>query len=452
VRRGAILALPLLLAPLACPRAARVAIDPRAPCASLDARACERARALTVAASTYADEFHDYILAARDVSPAVALARTKEGWRPLPLACARASPAAPTPRIDAGLVDYAFVGVAVDATLVSADADIGPLLARSSPAIHEVSLVAVAFVRDLTPLAFEPGAALVETPSGGCTCGGASHFAGATKLGAMISYSFESPRDDPHVRALDLVSAALGDPRRRVRESHLGSVTIDGLSRLLQGEPAVPLTFHVTDARPIAYAASPIADLCDFPTPEVSPSPLDFGLAPYGTVARRSVHVVNRAPIRLQAILGASTVVVPAGDAIDVPLSWTPDGDAPGCETQTRDEAIPFLRPGGNTPRTARVLETIRTGRPTVQRSERVELPRAKLDLASSVRDWSCPRDFVRTACRAENAAIQDHQDPIAEPRADNACHFACPGPIAADRPLLCRFDAIMECALNCPP
>ena len=190
----------------------------------------------------------------------------------------------------------------------------------------------------------------------------------------MISYSFASPRAEPHVRALDFVSAALGDPRRRVRESRLGSMTIDGLSRLLQGEAAVPLTFHVTDPRPIAYAVSPIAELCDFPAPEVSPSPLDFGVAPYGTLAQRSVHVVNRAPVDLQAILGAITVVVPASGAIDIPLRWTPDGDAPGCETQTRDEAIPFLRAGGSTARTARVLETIRTGRPTVERTERVEL------------------------------------------------------------------------------
>ena len=226
----------------------------------------------------------------------------------------------------------------------------------------------------------------------------------------MISYSFASPRAEPHVRALDFVSAALGDPRRRVRESRLGSMTIDGLSRLLHGEAAVPLAFHVTDPRPIAYAVSPIADLCDFPAPEVSPSPLDFGVAPYGTLAQRSVHVVNRAPIDLQAILGAITVVVPASGAIDIPLRWTPDGDAPGCETQTRDEAIPFLRAGGSTARTARVLETIRTGRPTVERTERVELPRAKLDLASTARDWTCPPDFVRTACRVENVATQDHQ------------------------------------------
>ena len=176
MRRGAILLLPLLFASLACPRAPRVAIDPRAPCASLDARACESARALTVAASTYADEFHDYLLVAPEVSPALALERTKEGWRPLPLACARAraSREAPAPRIDAHIVDYAFVGVSVDATLVSADADIGPLLARSAPATHEVSLVAVAFVRDLAPPSFDPGAALVETPSGGCACEGAT--------------------------------------------------------------------------------------------------------------------------------------------------------------------------------------------------------------------------------------------------------------------------------------
>jgi hypothetical protein len=193
----------------------------------------------------------------------------------------------------------------------------------------------------------------------------------------------------------------------------------------------------VTDPKPVAYVASPIAELCDFPAPEVSPSPLDFGVAPYGTEARRTVHVVNRAPIDLRALLGASTFVLPASGAIDLPLRWIPDGDAPGCETQTRDEAIPFLRLGGETARTARVLETIRTGRPTVTRAERVVPTPPKLDLASTARDWTCPRDFVRASCRAENTAAYDV---VAEPRG------------VAGRPTLCRFDAVMECSLRCAP
>jgi hypothetical protein len=454
VGRGAIVALPLLVATLGCPRAPRSS-EPRAACASLDAAACERARALTVAAATYADESHDYVLASHSLSPATALARTKDGWRALPITCARAR--SYSPKLDAGAVDYAFVGVTVDATLVSADADIGPLLARAEPSVHDVRLVAMAVVRDLAPPSFDPGASLLETPSGACTCDDATHFAGATKYGAMLSFAFAAPREaggvfaheEPHVRALDFVRAALGDARRAVRESRVGGMTIDGLARFLQRNPTAPLVFHVTDPQPIAYAASPIAELCDFPAPEVSPSPLDFGVAAYGTEARRTMHVVNRAAIDLRALLGASTFVLPASGAIDLPLRWTPEGDAPGCETQTRDEAIPFLRLHGETARTARVLETVRTGRPIVSRAERVEPLPPKLDLASTARDWTCPPDFSRTACRVENTG---KYDVVAEPRGDEACHFACRGPAPAGKPVLCRFDAVMECALRCPP
>ncbi len=458
--RGAIFALPFLLTLLACPRAPESATDPRAPCASLDHAACERARALVAAAATYADEVHDYVLASPGVSPAGALSRTKDGWRPLPLACARAR--APAPHLDTGVVDYAFVGVAVDSTLVSADADIGPLLARPEPRAHDVWLVAIAFARDLAPPSFDRGEALLEAPSGGCTCGEASHFVGAPKYGALLAYSFRASRAGPHVRALDFVRAALGDARRSVRESRVGGMTIDGLAQLLSRDATVPLTFRLTDAQPIAFEAAPIAELCDFPAPEVSPSPLDFGVAPYGTEARRTVHVVNRAPIDLRAIVGASTFVLPASGAIDIPLHWTPDGDAPGCETQTRDEAIPFLRSGGGTPRAARVLETIRTGRPTVERTERIAA-----DAPSVERDWTCPRDFVRTSCRADAVAdgtsapearrgphevVGPHPEVTAEPRGDNACHFACRGVSAPGHPPSCRFDATMQCALHCPP
>ena len=450
VRRRATSALPLVLASLSChcgPRALPPTSDPHARCATLAPEACGRARALTLAARTYADEAHDYVLAAPGVVLSSALARTREGWLAPPVACAR--PHAPAPRLDRSMVDYGFVGVAIDSTLVSGDADVGALLARAKPPLHDVKLVALAFVRDQSLPAFDRGRALVETPSGACSCGEATHFAAATKYGAMVSFAFKSPRRTGAVRALDLVRSALGDPRAAVHESRVGSMTIDGLARFAAGDASAPLTFHVTDAAALAYAAAPIAELCDFPAPDVSPSPLDFGVAAYGSEARRTVHVVNRSTLDLRALLGASTFVLPAGGTLDLPLRWTPEGDAPGCETQTRDLAIPFLRLHGGTARTARVLETIRTGRPTVQRGERVEPSPPKLDLASTVRDWTCPRDFVRASCRAESAT---GAEVVAEPRDKDACHFACRGPSAAGPSPPCRFDAVMTCALNCPP
>jgi hypothetical protein len=312
-----------------------------------------------------------------------------------------------------------------------------------------VKLVALAFVHDQSLPSFDRGRALVETASGACSCGEATHFAGLTKYGAMVSFTFKSPRRTGAVRALDLVRTALGDPRAGVRESRVGNMTIDGLTRFAARDATAPLTFHVTDAVPLAYSASPIAELCDFSAPEVSPSPLDFGVAVYGSEARRNVHVVNRSTLDLRALVGPSTFFLPAGGTLDLPLRWTPDGDAPGCETQTRDLAIPFFRMHGGTARTARVLETIRTGRASVRRAERVEPSLPKLDLASTVRDWTCPRDFVRSSCRAENAA---GADVVAEPRGKDACHFACRAPSTAGRSSPCRFDAVMTCALNCLP
>jgi len=154
-------------------------------------------------------------------------------------------------------------------------------------------------------------------------------------------------------------------------------------------------------------------------------------------------------PTSLRALLGADTFVLPAGGAADLPVRWTPDGDAPGCETQTRDLAIPFLRLGGQTARSARVLETIRTGRGAVSRTERVVPTPPKLDLDSTIRDWTCPRDFVRTACRAENTGTYEV---VAEPRGEDACHFACRGPKTPGQRADCRFDATMDCALRCKP
>jgi hypothetical protein len=225
-------------------------------------------------------------------------------------------------------------------------------------------------------------------------------------------------------------------------------MTIDGLARFLAGDPGIPLTFRITEAAPIAYAAAPIDELCDFPAPEISPSPLDFGVAGYGTEVTRAVHVVNRAAVELRAILGASTYVLPASGSIDLPLRWTPEGDAPECETQTRDETIPFFRVGGATPRTSRVLETIRTGRSSAERTERVVPSPPKLDLASTTRDWTCPRGYVRTTCRADNT---NGGDVVAEPQGETACHFACRGAGSAG-PAHCQFDAVMACALRCAP
>jgi hypothetical protein len=476
VRIAAALAPLVPLAPLAlvaCPRSPSPKTDLTAPCPSLDAAACARARALAVVANGYVDEQHDYLLVDTvSAKLGAGVARTGSGWRPLPLACARQHGPAPAPKLDLGTVDYAFVGVVVDGTLVSADADVAPLLPLlPAGRLHEVRLLAFALVHDAALSPLEEAGSVVETPSGGCSCGEATHFVGPERYGAFVSFAFQVPGSDRHVRAGDVVRAALGDPRAKVREARRGELVIDGLDERalaragskgaspherLEGAPA----FHVLRAVPIAFSAEPIAELCDFPAPEVWPSPLDFGFAPYGTEVKRVVHVANRAAVPLRAVLGADTFLVPPSGTVDLTLRWTPDGDAPGCESQTRDEAIPFLRAGvaaEPVPRTARVLETIRAGPPTAEHREHLDVSGARPDYGSTVRDWSCPRDFVRTACRAENAACADGHGcttdgyaVTAEARGENACHFACSGPGSSDPPAYCRFDAAIECKIRC--
>jgi len=457
-RRGAFVALGAAgaLALSACPRATQPPLDPRAPCAALDRNACLRARALVIAATTYADEQHDVILSGRRVvSPGAGLRPTAEGWKSTGEACARAA-GRPVPSIDATTIAYAFAGVAVDGTLVAADADLAPLLG-APPSVHEVRLMAIAFARDLAPTSFEStSSVVVHAADDSCTCGDATHFAGVTRYGATLSLELRAPRDATHERAIDFVRRALGDPRFAVRESNTG-LTLGGLESLLDGDSR-PLVFHLGATAPIAYVASPLEDVCTLPTPEVSPASLDFGVAPYGTQATRTVHVVNRAAVELEALVGARTIPLPARGTIELPLLWTPDGDALRCETQTRDESILFV-PARRDPnrdaeaaveRRARVFETVRTGRPHAEQLERVDVTiRRAADYAATARDWTCPADYVRSGCRVENGT--DGFTVTAETRGDRACHFACSGPPPAKTPVACRFDAVMECALKCP-
>ena len=441
----------------ACPRVTQPPVDARAPCASLDRSACLRARALVIAATTYADEQHDVILAdGQPISSGAGLVRSAAGWRTIPMACARPASSSGGLAIDAPTITYAFAGVAIDGTLVEADADLSSLLG-AAPATHDVRLLAIAFARDPAPPAFEATTSVVAHPQDdSCTCGDATHFAGATKYGAVLSFDLRAPRDATHERAIDFVRRALGDSRFAVHESNTG-LTIDGLASLLDGDSR-PLVFRVRAAAPVAYVASPLADLCAFPTPEVSPASLDFGVAPYGTEASRAVHVVNRGTVDLEALVGARTIPLPARGAIDLSLRWTPDGDALRCETQTRDESILFV-PAHRDPnrdaaaaaeRRGRVFETIRTGRPRAEQDERIEATiRRPADYGATVRDWTCPSDFVRASCRVANAT--EGYTVTAEPRGADACHFACTGPNPSKTPLICRFDAAMECALRCP-
>jgi hypothetical protein len=440
-----------------CARAHPAANDPQAPCASLAPDECRRARGLVAAASTYDDEPHAFLLATRDLATGRGVARGPAGDRSGVRGCAAVTATAVARDVDVRAVEYGFVGAAVDATLLSADADVAPLLAEGD---HVIRLVAMALVRDTAHPAITPGPAL-KPKEGACACGDATHVLGEARWGALVSYEAPAPRVRRATRALDLVRAVLGDPKTHVKVTRLGVLAVDGLAPYVAGRAARPVAFRVTKAAPIAYALRPLADACPnaFPAPDVVPTPVDFGVATYGTEARGTVRVVNRASFDLDALLGVRTVRIAARSETNLPLAWTPTGDAWACETQTRDEAIRFLP--SDPSRTAlpreqvvRVLETVRTGRPTLTRAEHVE-PTARAAAGATERDWACPPDFVPSACRIERSACTVAADPAhavqcADVRASvraNGCHLAC----KSENGGICRFDATLECRLRCP-
>jgi hypothetical protein len=405
---------------------------------------------MLAAAPSYADEAHAYVLATAAMPRKRGVARTENGDRVLAATCAvdRES----TPRLDLATVDYSFVGVAIDATLVSADANVAPLLAEGD---HALRLVAVAFVRDRAPPhALAPSPAVRSARGGGCTCGDATHIVGEIRWGALVSYDAPAPKVDHPTRAIDLARKVLTDPHTHARETRIGAMSLDGFAPFLAGRATRPLAMRVTKAAPVAYALRPIDEVCPgaIPAPEVAPSPVDFGVAAYGTEARRSVHLTNRASIDLDAVVGARTIRLPARGAIDLPLAWTPDGDAWRCETQTRDEAIPFVAatPSAGPPReaVARVLETVRTGRPSLARAEPVEPSPRDRRGDPTTRDLACPPDFVPAVCRAEHPLCAGRPcASVTGQTTKTGCHFACRGADGAP----CRFDAVMECRLRCP-
>ena len=296
-------------------------------------------------------------------------------------------------------------------------------------------LMAIAFARNLTPPSFEPtSSVVVHAADDSCTCGDATHFAGATRYGATLSFELRAPRDTTHERAIDFVRRALGNPRFAVRESNTG-LTLGGLESLLDGDSR-PLVFHLGATSPIAYAASPLEDVCTLPTPEVSPASLDFGVAPYSTQATRTVHVVNRAAVELEALVGARTIHCRRAGQSICRSSGRPTETRSAARRRRATSRILFV-PAHRDPdrdaeaaieRRARVFETVRTGRPHAEQAERVDVTvRRAADYAATARDWTCPTDYVRSGCRVENRT--DGFTVAAEARGDSACHFACSGP-----------------------
>lgn len=486
---------------VACPHPA---LDPHVgsgSCAGLEASECGRAKGLLAAASAFGNVKHEYLLdPASSIAPGRGVQHDAEGaYSILPTKCAqeRSHPGAPTPPVDAKVdrttIDFTYVGIAVDEHLVSADADLTPWLSAGGEGSEKkVSLVALAFVRDLDPQFFGASEDVAFSgsplpgPLGGCTCGRATHFVGSVKLGGLLSYEMRVRAGEVHGRALEFFKARLAAGDSRITQTVVGGLEVEGLEAAMsQGPPQAarpsggtrtettkesgapkPLTFKVKNPVPVAYALYPLSDVCRFafPMPEVSPEVVELGDVPYGREETRLLHIVNRAAIDLRATLGERTFAVPALGSADVPLAWTPNGQALGCEVQTREEILQFTPRDGDVPVTpktqsVKVTARVRTGKPIFKRHEHIDTGvHRKPEYATTKREWTCPPDYALSACRTEQAQCGDgpcksdgyavNAEPI-----ENGCRFGCTGPeglLPGISSMFCRFDAVMECRLRC--
>jgi len=450
---------------IACRAAEPPAPTSKAACAGLDPKACGTAGQLLGAATSFGNVRHEYLL---DPASALAVgrgvARSDGGaYSVLPTRCASSRGAADPAKIDPATIDFSYIGVSIDHALVAADADLAPWLSAGGEASERtVSLVAVAFVRELDPQFF---AAAEEVAFGGetCACGRATHFVGSVKMGGLISYEMRVRSAELRGRALEFVKARIASGDARVTQTVAGGLEIEGLDRVGEGKP---LSFRVKTPVPIAYAVYPLSDVCTFafPLPEVSPESVDFGEVPYEKEATRLVHVVNRASIDLRASLGDKTFAVPALGSADLPVTWRPSGTTTGCHEEVREDTIQFYPRDPSAPVTpkqhsVRLRERVRTGKPDFFRHEHVDSGSGrKPDYASTRRDWTCPADYVVASCKTEKAQCGDGSCTTdgyavnAEPGA-NGCRFGCKGPESFLPGLssnFCRFDAKMECRLRC--
>ena len=445
-----------------------------APCAGLSDAECGRAKGLLTVAGAFGNVRHEYLLdPASTIAPGRGVQRGSEGsYSVLPTRCAqeRASAgSAAAPKLDATTIDFSYVGVAIDQALVGADADLTPWLSAGGEASERsISLVALAFVRDLDPQFFT-GSEELAFAGDGCTCGRATHFVGAVKMGGLLAYEMRVRAGEVHGRALDFVRARIAAGDARVTQTVVGGLEVTGIDKLggaSTGGAPPSLGFVVKNPVPIAYAIYPLADVCKFafPAPEVVPEVVDFGDVPYEKEATKLLHVVNRASVDLRATVGERTFAVPALGSADVPLSWTPVGQTTGCEVQTRDQTLLFYPRDEAAPvvpktQSARIVTRVRTGKPVYRRHEHVDTGVSrKPDYAASRREWTCPEDYAVASCRTEQAQCGDgkcasdgyavNAEPIA-----NGCRFGCNGPAGLLPGLssnYCRFDAVMECNLRC--
>lgn len=486
----------LALAAAACPGrppelAGPRAVAPGAPC---EGGPCHAAEGLLRAATGFGNVRQELILdATTTLEPGRGVARDALGrYAVLPRTCAEpravegsgadaaAKAAASTHAATAGAtrataggaagqdLDYTFVGVAVDDVLVGADAPLAPWLAVSATGKrHVVSLVALAFVRDDAPSAF------VATPDvaydgSACSCGRATHFVGARKVGGLLRYDLELREGDAGVSAFELVRAKVSARDARLVRTVVGGLEVDGLDAVLEGKAGASPRLRVEKPVPIAYAVYPVEDVCSFafPEPELSPPAVDFGTVPAGSTVSRVVHVKNRAPFDLYATVDDRTFVVPALSTGDVVLAHAVGEGSPACVERASEATVRFVPRDSALPVSPRERSTAvpvraRGGDASTTVRERVDTGEARgQDWSLAERTLACPKGYEPASCRAARAECggrpcEGSGYRLVAERTATGCHFACEGPrgvtgwIAAGS---CRYEAVAECALACAP
>ncbi len=461
-RSVALLAAAVAVAALGCPAIRPPQAAPKGAAGAVP----KDAAGLLAAATVFSSVRHEFILdPTSSFAPGRGLEKREGGlWEALPTECARSKRGAAAPRVDPATIDFGYVGVAIDSSLVGLDADLTKFFgAGFEVSTRTLRLVAIAFARDLDPQFFEASDEVGFT-EGGCACARATHFVGAVKLGAMLSYETTANAFEVHGNALDFFKAKLAAKDETVKERRVGVLEIDGLAAL-DAESKHPPTFRVKEAVPLAYSVYPIADVCRFalPAPDVAPALVDFGDVPYGAEATRLVHVQNRAAIDLLAIHEGRNFAVPARGSADVPIAWRPRGDAVGCEAQTREDTLLFVPRDGSvtvvpTQQAVRLAMHVRAGRPTSRQIERIDTgEHRKPDYGKTSRETACPADYAPRACTIENARCADKTGvckgdgyAVVSTLTATGCHFACSGPDALVTSQFCRFDAVTECGLRC--
>ncbi len=457
----------LLLAACPGPKDPLGAHDKSAGCK--DSPECGRAQQLLAAASAFGNVTHEYLLdPTSSLSPGRGIERTPAGmWSVTPTACADAK-SRPEANVEAATIDFSFVGVAVDSTLVGADADITPFVSVGAEgSTHTVRLVAMAFVRDKDPQFFK-GTDAISYERDLCSCGRATHFVGSVKYGGLLAYEMTVRKGEAHGRALDFVKARVAATDASLHQTSVGGIEVEGLEAALAGgTSAKPLTFKVKNPVPIAYAAYPVSDVCKFafPAPEVTPMPVDFGVVPADREATRLVHVQNRASIDLTAYYNDHSFSLPAEGSLDIPLVWRPSAQTAVCEAQTREETLTFVPTNRDAPvvpkqHTVRVVERVQTGNGSIVRREHIDTGEARRpDYAATERTLTCPKDYVPSACRIEKPECGDGGNCsrggysiVADETADG-CKVKCKGPTSMlTSSNYCRFDVALECTLRCAP